>query len=62
MKVRVDKELCDGFQNCIAICPEVFEMEDDVAVAMVEEVPEDLQEKCRDAAETCPAEAIIIEE
>lgn len=62
MKVRVDKDLCDGFQNCIAICPEVFEMEDDVAFAKVEDVPEDLQDKCRDAADACPVDAIIIEE
>jgi ferredoxin len=62
MKVRVDTDLCDGYQNCIAICPEVFEMEDDVARVKVELVPEDLEEKCRDAADACPAEAIIIEE
>jgi ferredoxin len=62
MKVRVDKDLCNGYQNCIAICPEIFDMEDDVAVAIIEEVPEDLQQRCRDAADACPAEAIVIEE
>ena len=62
MKVKVDKDLCDGYQNCVAICPEVFEMENDVARAIVEDVPEELQEKCRDAADACPVDAIIIEE
>jgi ferredoxin len=62
MKVRVDKDLCDGYQNCIAICPEVFEMEDDVAVVKLEDVPQELQDKCRDAADACPVDAIIIEE
>jgi ferredoxin len=62
MKVRVDKNLCNAYQNCIAICPEVFEMGDDVATVKVEIVPEELEEKCRDAADACPAEAIIIEE
>jgi ferredoxin len=62
MKVRVDKDLCNGYQNCIAICPEIFEMEDDVARVKLDVVPGNLEEKCRDAADACPAEAIVIEE
>ena len=62
MKVRVDKEVCVGDETCVEICPEVFEMEGDVAVAKTEEVPKDLEEKCKEAAESCPVEAIIIEE
>jgi ferredoxin len=37
-------------------------MNGDVAVAKMEDVPEELEEKCREAAESCPVEAIIIEE
>lgn len=44
------------------ICPEIFEMEGDVAVAKMEEVPEELEGKCKEAAESCPVEAILIEE
>jgi ferredoxin len=62
MKVRVDEELCIGDGTCVEICPEIFEMEDDIAVASVEEVPEEFEEKCREAAEACPVEAIIVEE
>lgn len=62
MKVRVDKDLCNGYQNCIAICPEIFKMDDDVARALVEEVPAEYEGKVRDAADACPAEAIIIEQ
>jgi ferredoxin len=62
MKVRVDEETCVGDETCVEICPELFEMNGDVAVAKVEDVPEELEEKCREAAESCPVEAIIIEE
>jgi ferredoxin len=44
------------------MCPEIFEMKGEVAVTKIEEVPEELQEACREATESCPVEAIIIEE
>ena len=62
MKVKVDKEMCSGAEICVDICPEVFEMQDDVAMVKVKDVPEELQAKCREAVEECPTEAIIIEE
>jgi len=62
MKVRVDPEICVGDETCVEICPEIFEMQGDVAVAKMEEVPEELEGKCKEAAESCPVEAILIEE
>ena len=62
MKVRVDEEACVGDGTCVEICPEVFEMDGDLAVTKMEEVPEELQGACREAAESCPVEAIAIEE
>ena len=62
MRVRVDEETCVGDGTCVEICPEIFEMRDDLAVVKMDEVPEELEDKCREAAESCPVEAIIIEE
>jgi len=62
MRVRIDEEACVGDGTCVEVCPEVFEMRGDLAVMKVEEVPEELEEKCREAADSCPVEAIIIEE
>jgi len=62
MKVRVDEEACVGDETCVEICPEIFEMHGDVAVTKMEEVPEELEAACREAAESCPVEAILIEE
>jgi ferredoxin len=62
MKVRVDEETCVGDGTCVEICPEIFVMQGDVAVAKMEEVPEELAGACKEAAESCPVEAILIEE
>lgn len=62
MKVRIDKELCSGDEICVDICSEVFKMEDEVAVTIMDTVPQDLQEKVREAADECPSEAIILED
>jgi ferredoxin len=62
MKVTVDEETCIGCESCVEMCPEVFEMSDDKAIVKVDEVPEGVEESCREAAENCPVEAIQIEE
>jgi len=62
MKLLIDAEACVGDGTCVEVCPEVFEMSGEVARVRMEEVPEELQEKCREAAAECVVEAIIIEE
>ena len=61
MKVTVDEETCIGCGLCSETCPEVFELKDDKAVAKMEEVPENLVDSCKEAAEECPVEAIQVE-
>lgn len=61
MKARVDADECTGCELCTQTCPEVFEMEDDVAVVKCDTVPEDAEENCRQAAEECPVECITVE-
>ena len=62
MKALVDKDTCTGCGLCCDTCPEVFEMDNDVAKVIMAEVPQDAEDKCREAAEGCPGEAISIEE
>ena len=62
MKVSVDKDLCTGCGLCEDTCPEVFEMDDEMAKVLVDVVPAEAEDTCREAAESCPVEAIIIEE
>ncbi|MBN1542060.1 ferredoxin [candidate division KSB1 bacterium] len=62
MKVKIDPDLCTACELCVEAVPDVFEMSDDVAVVKVSTVPSDLEDDVRDAADSCPAEAIIVEE
>ncbi len=62
MQAKVDPEVCTGCELCVQSCPEVFEMQEDLAVAKPGDVPEEIIETCRQAAEECPVEAIIITE
>ena len=62
MKVRIIKEECIACGVCADIAPEIFEMGDDAAEVKVAEVPEPEQDAVREAAESCPTEAIVLEE
>jgi len=62
MRVRIDEESCVGDGACVEVCPEIFEMVDDIARVKMSDVPKELQAACRQAAEECVVEAIILEE
>lgn len=62
MKAKVDPDLCTGCELCVETCPEVFEMEEDVAHVKVDEIPPDAVDCAKQAADECPGEAITIEE
>ncbi|MDD3374358.1 MAG: ferredoxin [Candidatus Omnitrophica bacterium] len=61
MKVKVNQDVCVGSQDCVDTCPEVFKMEGEKAAVQLEEVPKELEDKCKSAADACPAAAITIE-
>ena len=62
MKVWVDGAKCQGHTLCSMIAPDSFEL-DDVdghASAVNEIVPDDAQDAVREAAQSCPEQAIIL--
>ena len=62
MKVRLDSALCCGHGRCYALCPELFdEDENGHAVLRSSEVPRALEARVRTAAENCPELAISTE-
>ena len=63
MKVNVDPDLCDGCGPCVDICPEAFDLnEEGIAMVKMDQISDELQQLCRQAADSCPTEAISIEE
>ena len=57
MKAFVDPELCIGCTQCAGLCPEVYQMEGTLAVA----IPPDQVPLAVDAANACPVSAIRVE-
>lgn len=62
MKATVSDE-CIACGICIDTCPEVFAYGDDgLAHPIVDEVPPEHEAKAREACESCPVDAISIED
>ena len=60
MKVRIE-DTCTACELCVDTCPEVFEMGQDMAQVIVDEVPSEFEDAVQQAADECPSEAIIVE-
>ena len=60
MRVKIE-DTCTACGLCIDTCPEVFEMGPEIAEVCVDEVPAGYEDTVQQAADDCPAEAIIIE-
>lgn len=61
MRVRVERDLCIGLGNCVALAPTVFELDDDNKAIILDPSSVD-DDTLLEAAESCPYDAIIIED
>ena len=62
MKVSVDSERCQGHTLCAMIAPDSFQLSDidGSSSAVTEVVPADQEDQVREAAHSCPEQAIMI--
>jgi len=62
MKVWVDSERCQGHTLCSMIAPDSFQLSDidGSSSAVNEVVPADQEDQVREAAHSCPEQAIMI--
>lgn len=62
-KIEVDWGLCESNGVCMGIIPEVFQLEDDDTLTVLQdEVTPENEEQVRDAVRQCPRQAISISE
>lgn len=61
MKVRIDRDLCIGVSNCVAVAPTVFQLDKENKAIVLDSSSVD-DETLMKAAESCPEKAIIIED
>jgi ferredoxin len=61
MKVRVDRDLCIGVGNCVACAPTVFALDEERKAVVLDPSSVD-DDTLLGAAESCPENAIIVED
>jgi ferredoxin len=59
MRVTADRELCVGSGQCEMLAPDVFEVDDDGTVHVLQAEPDDTH-AVRQAAQQCPTRALSI--
>jgi ferredoxin len=59
----VDYDLCESNAICMAVAPEVFEVDDDDNLNLLqEEPPEELRPKVEEAVRRCPKQALSLQD
>lgn len=63
LRVEIDYDKCSGLGMCEAEAPDIFEVQDDGSLTLLEQRPADEQrEACEAAVASCPTEAIRLVE
>jgi len=61
MEVRVDRDLCEANGVCTGIAPDVFELDDeDELVILQPEPPEQMRDSIEQAVASCPKTALSL--
>lgn len=62
MKIRIDRERCEGNSVCVALAPALFDLDDNgFAVALDENPSGDVIPGVERAVSCCPREAIFLD-
>ncbi len=61
MELRVDRDLCEANAVCTGIAPDVFELDDEDELLILQpEPPEELRERVQQAVASCPKNALSV--
>jgi ferredoxin len=61
VKVHADRDVCIQAGNCVMVADAVFDQDDDgIVVVLVDDIPDDEQDKAREAVKLCPSQALTI--
>ncbi len=63
MRVRLDREACQGHGRCYTLAPDLFDSDDlGHCVLLVDEVPAGHEDDARSGVENCPEHALSLED
>lgn len=61
--LTADRDACQGYGNCVASAPDVYDIDDDgTVVLLTERIEEADRARVQDAARSCPVSALRIED
>jgi ferredoxin len=61
MRVVVDYDKCQGNAQCMSLLPEVFDVDDDGYLTLLDEAPpEQMRDRLELVCEECPTQAITL--
>ena len=61
--LRVDRDLCEGYANCVFQADDVFDLGDDNVVTLLRvEIPQSDRVRIEEAVESCPVAALSLHE
>ncbi|GAA3701309.1 ferredoxin [Gordonia sp. DT218] len=62
MRIKADFDLCESNAVCVGMAPDVFDLDDDdYLVILNEEVPAEREEEMRQVVASCPKSALSLE-
>ena len=62
MRIVVDMNLCEANAQCVALAPDLFELDDDDELHWTEEPDGQHADAAREAAQACPVHAIRVQD
>jgi ferredoxin len=61
--LKADFEACQGYANCVDAAPEVYDIDDDGVVVLLQvEISDEQRPRLEEAARSCPVSALTIED
>jgi ferredoxin len=61
VKVHADRDVCIQAGNCVMAADSLFDQDDDgIVVVLVDDIPDDEQDRAREAVKLCPSQALTI--
>jgi ferredoxin len=62
-RLRVDRDLCEGYANCVLQAPDVFDLGDDnIVVLRSGDTGETDHERIAEAVASCPVAALTLDD
>jgi ferredoxin len=61
MKIRVDRDKCQGMAYCISVAPTILKLDEQNKAVVLDASSVD-EDTLHEAAESCPLDAVILED